>query len=1241
MLKHPTMWATAALIGLTSLCGSPRPRAALGEREIPPPAAHAAPRPLLADFNAGLEGRGVRREGRHADDQRVTTTWDQAVAFEGEGSLRIDYRLTPGGQSVAVETVRLEGRALPDDLYGFEFQARTDAPDAVELLIDLRERSGEIWQQATVFPARPQPGEWMRIPVVLDMLRLVTWTRENGRFDLDQVEGLDLVLSGARGADGPRSGSLWIDAFGPLDPWRTIGGTDHDGFHLLDLSGVFNSDAVAWKSNPLDGDFHTGEWQQRTLPAEHWPDAPVATYHGVPFAMPSVADGLNNHLRSQGQCLTGFAAGPYSAAYFLASGKFGDQAGDVTLYYADGTTTRAALDISDWSVGPTRGDQVAIRFPFTYHEHRTEPRMPMIYLQSIRLDPTRPLVGLRLPRRDYLKVFSITLARRDPPPAAGALHDRPLEEIDPRYRVVIPEELSFAEPARSAGVYGGYLARRNEEPVIDVPTLNGGLAFSIEGVQFPRHTLQWPRALLDNSDYPLGQIQIDARQAGHPILELVSSTCMTYTAPLEGHDGHPFKVYLSRVSPAALYEIGLEHYRWHEPGGGPTHVAYADGDGVTVAPLKEGAALPLPAEPWLLLWHADRKPDAFDAPMLLVLERKPERIEVARRMGSLGLNFRHAGTAGHVAVMPLHGIERIAADVTAGWAAGLPADVAQRCRAWAARLQRYPLEVTTTPAPDEAAGRITFTEHFRYLDLATQWDVTPRSIAPVPPVAALARAHGYPVEWGAGLRPLDYATLWGPLVAAEGDSASWSIPLPDYLERTLIPTNVTGDPFIEQMKQDLAGRLRNIPRRINSDNSGDSGAMKLYAPAHLIIGENAAIADYCRRVARNILNPDNIKVEKELQTGQFFLMDDRFWCADAAYDKEWAIGHMLQGLWQAAYHLDDTALLRENWDTIRGLYRYYQIIFDWPTASTYTMVTGQGANSDGIRFAWEGMLGMARMARMVGDEPTWRDVAARSALQMMNLYASWFAPQWAVAHDYTVAAGRRIPVSEAETGFAPDGWAETTGVGLAHDGDFFQVTHAFFMYHPDQLLYLHDYGLDEARLRPWLMERVPALHPNWDDGNVRGDGWYYGSSHSVAHLVVRSLLLHQPAEEVHAHLRRMLDDTRVLKEWYSPEGAASFALMAMVTGAAPLAAAPVGHYYVTRHDYDAAGGRQVLEMRRTRPGATELRVRCWGRVPRAVEVNGEPRQIDYDPASDYLRVPLTDDDGETARVVVQHGEGEP
>lgn len=1168
-------------------------------------------------------------------------------ALSGDNALRIEYGL-PSRKAILESQINVSAgeRHTEEEPWGLKISHAVDGDKPLRCEVTLVESSNERWTTDLLLTnGSDNRGQWQETVIPLPWFKLVTWERRNGILEVGDTSRIILRLSSTSDAT---SGTLSIDSFQFVDSSHVISLKDSAPFALVDLSSVYDTDSIAGLNDPRDGDFNTGEWEPRTFPAELMPKAEVVTLSGIPFLPPPTARGEKNTIRSNRQTLHGFDDRQFSAAYFLAASKFGDQSGDVTIHYTDGSTSTVALYVSDWSMEPMHEEAVAIKLPYAYHlDKRDRARTPRLFVQSIMIDSKKKLARIELPQNDFLRVFAITLTESDPPQPVGALEARSRVERDPRYALATRmESIDFSEPVVPVGVFGGAVVARSGSHSIDIPTLNGFLCFVVEGRHLPRSLLGWHNFQNRSAPFPLGGIQTDMEPVGPASLDLLDSTSLRHSIELvDGNKTATMAMYASRAWPAAFYDMEFPECYWYDADeGGELWTSYIRDGKQYSEPVQPGTELPTPDEPWILLWHriedgietaeAPGNRRDFAAPMLLVLEKKPARINATDAPGRRGtrLHFQTEAQNQRISVMPLYGIRRVDAAETRSWAAnGIPDPVVVECRAWAARLQRFPIKLQETQHVDESTWSVTLSESFEWLQMKSDWEMEPVEVMPYPPAVILASDNGYPVEFQLEPQRTSLSTLYGPFTFSPGRSTTYTLPLSPYTRLMPVFGDVDGHPLSPAIKERLLEIAdRALPEDLSthpyiSDIAWDLAMLRLHAPLHLIVGPNQRRTDYGHGVVRNALKDQNLKIEKEPVTSQYFLMDDRFWARNAAYDKEWCIGFMLQGLWSEAYYLDDFEFIAANWQKVQGLYRYYQIFFDWPTGSTWTMTTGIGANSDGIRIAYEGMLATARMARAVGDEALWNDAIVRTARQGASLYASWFASPWAAENGYAMKAGRHVRYSEIDARFSPDHiWSEYFTNNASHRGDFFQATHALFAFNAAHLMFLHDTGLAERFVRPWTFEHMPELHPHWCDGNVRGpNGHFYGDGSAMCHLIARALLFSAPVEESLACLDKATIDTEVMKQWYTPIGLAPIALASMVTAIAPIVQAPVGDTRVLSNRYSASTRTQNVVLRGTRNAESLIRIRFWQSKPVSVSVNGEAVDWSLDAALSYATIPLS------------------
>jgi hypothetical protein len=108
------------------------------------------------------------------------------------------------------------------------------------------------------------------------------------------------------------------------------------------------------------------------------------------------------------------------------------------------------------------------------------------------------------------------------------------------------------------------------------------------------------------------------------------------------------------------------------------------------------------------------------------------------------------------------------------------------------------------------------------------------------------------------------------------------------------------------------------------------------------------------------------------------------------------------------------------------------------------------------------------------------------------------------------ASKKRIPAASAEAGGPVDALVEEHGAALLEIGSFWECTNfLFYANRPLFDLYRRRGMLDRIRVLEY--ERMPALHPRWQDGDAEdADGengeTRYGAMWTAAHLAARAVL---------------------------------------------------------------------------------------------------------------------------------------
>lgn len=735
-------------------------------------------------------------------------------------------------------------------------------------------------------------------------------------------------------------------------------------------------------------------------------------------------------------------------------------------------------------------------------------------------------------------------------------------------------------PVVPVGVFGGFV--RDGAP--DVPRRNGYLTF-VADADLGGHALRWPKLGPGGGDLRLGEWRPGGVPLGGVTQRFVDWTTLELTATrasLLGRD--QVRALLSRAFPAVRYRTTGRSFEWASGLDGRDRAArlavVLDGR-PTVHDLARGGDLDLSrmSEPWLLIWAGPARGWTFDAPVLLTFERRPRRASPTRA----GVELSFQGEVGCVQVMPLFGLVR-RAPVGAAWDAGLPAHVLHACRAWVPRLVAFPARCVE--AADVRGERVRVTDAWTHETIADAWGTRPRPVAPLPPLVVRAGACGYPVGYVGAPVVTDVATFYGPFAYVEGDRSSYELPVPAGALRLPVALRVENDPAVAGVRPELERWLRErTPARPATAFIGNNDrAAACLAEAYPTLLPDAPERALCRERAPALVEygyrSDSLQTLVEPVTGQRYRNGAKYWCSNEPFDKEWYTGRQLAALGMVAEAFD-LGLARAAWPEALGLYRYFRIFFDWATGSTLSSVYGWTALVDGVHFAWEGMLAVARLAGHLGDGATRDDALYRAARQQAALFAMWHQAAWARDLDYAVGHLTHgvLPRHAVETVGGVDGYVEETGCTTLEMRSFWQTTNYFFFDNVPQLSFYRDLGL-VPRVARILDEVVPARHPRWRDGDVMEpvDGRYYGGEFTAAHLVARALLLHEdPRPLFDVYVRNQ--GTAQSQQWYTMHrfGIAVPTLLAIERACAPVVEVPAA-LRLERATWDAARGEATLEV---------------------------------------------------------------
>lgn len=756
----------------------------------------------------------------------------------------------------------------------------------------------------------------------------------------------------------------------------------------------------------------------------------------------------------------------------------------------------------------------------------------------------------------------------------------------------------------SVGTFGGFM--RPAGP--DIPSSNGFLTFSADS-RVRAHRLRWQNLMPGGKEFAFAEV----RFPGAVQVEKFRFVDWTTLAPTAMINAKWTTAYLSRTFPAVHYESRNWRFTLATAldGRAPMrHVAVVLDGKIQILDTAALTAFSLTrmSEPWILLWAGEASGWPFDVPILITFEKRPLGVVFDKE----GADFAFGGMMGAINVMPLKGLRRFTTAETQGWAAGgLPADILHSSRALVPVLAAFPIKMSESYTIDEVAKVVKISNHYEYREILDAWGTVPTRVAPLSPVIARAKDKGYPVQYPAQ-SPIvtDIATFYGPFVYMPGREARYVLPISRALWRLPVALRVENSAATAPIRAEFERILReDLPTKPSAYYlQNDDRAASLLCDAFPTLSPGSDLrqraSELIPRLIENNFSTSAVGSNVEPVTSQVYFSPMQHDFGKESFDREWYIGRQLSTIARCSESVG-LDLARRFWPQILGLYRYDRIFFDWVTGSVQSSVFGFNSLADGMHFAWDGMLGVARLARMLGDRETFEDAAYRSARQQTSLFAVWHQAQWSQQLDYGIAhfSVQKLAPNEIETRGAIDGWTEDFGSATLEFRSFWQTANFLYYDNPAQYSFYRDFGL-EPRIRTLEYELMPQFHPRWTDGNAFDpvDNRYYGSDHLAAHLLARAVLFHDDPASLFA-IYQNIRGTESSKQWYSIffYGSAGPLLLGLERAKAPIVEIPVMDAQLDEASFDASTGGVVLSMTGRRDKKTFVRVRLsegeWREFP--------------------------------------------
>ena len=545
-------------------------------------------------------------------------------------------------------------------------------------------------------------------------------------------------------------------------------------------------------------------------------------------------------------------------------------------------------------------------------------------------------------------------------------------------------------------------------------------------------------------------------------------------------------------------------------------VAVPGRDGIRISDFTTAAAKDIAVSdmsaPWILVYNGDFR----DSPLLLVLQKRPAKVEVMRSGVSLeGLRIKAADrSVGVVVPTRIHGSAFVD---TTKWTREIPSATLGRIREWVPRAFAYPIASREKFKIDEKAKRVRIRDEFSFLFCRDDWGTRPQKYAALPPVATLLAGRGTErgdviVEVGEGAEDSRLVTRAGNLwIRPDSSIVEWSTPLfkPDL---SFLP-HVVGEAKVDAAaNKDFSQGVKYSSGATPMNHKGQKfGRLRKGTSTHLnmhgiLLGmgrctpnpyiyseENRRLLR--RRLAWRLLEPLEVLQYKmavawrqEPFSGSRYTiyMDSPRRMANEFEPQEYGsktiygdsnetvrmIAHALQ---IAADRFGQSGLIKANWDAIsRHVASYELFIDDWGILASGCLELGGSGSVDMLNGEFSCWMSFARLAEIAGDEPFRAQAFYRAARRMCPTLAR----QRALAYFKENALAENIDMLRMSVGFGEGGAVFQRKTTRILDIDLFDMSQGT----PQDLVSLYSwYGWGEMRRDyfPYVAEKTPANGLNY------------------------------------------------------------------------------------------------------------------------------------------------------------------
>lgn len=430
---------------------------------------------------------------------------------------------------------------------------------------------------------------------------------------------------------------------------------------------------------------------------------------------------------------------------------------------------------------------------------------------------------------------------------------------------------------------------------------------------------------------------------------------------------------------------------------------YYIGEGLLYDRKQHGAI----TRPWFILWWGPRNPVPCAAPLLVVMEKHPQRIDTRATSGVIHAEYK--GPAGSVTIMPLGGLRTFAEKDVGRWhEKGLPADVLASAEYWSKLLQVYPIACDERFKVEADKERVVIRNEFEYLENKCDWKVKKQFFSPISPILAHARKHGFPIKLSGRIVETDVPTGYGSYSYLRGTGFEYTLPSAGaYVGHVTAPVRVDNDHAYTAYKRGLSKYMKDPKWTYGGDFDYDPGTIMDALHNARVLGWASWALPEEERLARfkeitapiKTLRPDYYHHEVEPLSGCEYWWDKQeFWEAGVIqFDFEWYTGMNLSGAW-AYYHYGHGVSSRRDlakaMPYMEKWLGYIETTHDWALLNPCVTIPGQNVNMDGAAHAVQGVMATARTARSLGRNTQAEYLVYLASRMLVPWYDCWFAPEY-------------------------------------------------------------------------------------------------------------------------------------------------------------------------------------------------------------------------------------------------------